>query len=157
MESETGKIRVSLTEDRPLDDKVRGSLQTYIAGLAVPQKVELATKGNKEVRQILSRDPNRMVARAVIGSPRLSENDVMAYAASALTNEEVLRAIGENREWMSNLRLQTALVSNPRTPVPVALRLLPRLPLNELNLLCRNSSVSALVRREAKRLAVKAR
>ena len=101
MEGETRRIKVSLTEDQPVDEGVRGSLQNFISGLAVPQKVELASKGNSEVRQILSRDPNKMVARAVILSPRLSMNDVAVYAASPLTNEEVLRAIGE--EMLSRL------------------------------------------------------
>jgi hypothetical protein len=157
MEGETRKIKVSLTEDRPIGESVRGSLQNYIAGLAVPQKVELAAKGNREVRQILSRDPNRMVARAVINSPRISLNDVVSYAASPLTNEEVLREIGENKEWMSNPYLLKALVANPRTPVPVAMRHLVHLPLVELNLLSKNRNIHAVIRREARRLAVRGR
>jgi hypothetical protein len=157
MEGETRKIKVSLTEDQPVGESVRGSIQNYIAGLAVPQKVELAAKGNKEVRQILSRDPNRMVARAVINSPRISLNDVMSYAASPLTNEEVLREIGENKEWMSNPYLLKAIVANPRTPVPVAMRHLVRLPLVELNLLSKNRNIHAVIRREARRLAVRGR
>ena len=157
MEGETRKIRVSLTEDQPVDDAVRGSLQNLISGLAVLQKVELAAKGNREVRQILSRDPNNMVARAVIKSPRLSASDVAAYTASPLTNEEILREIGENKEWMANPYLLKGIVSNPRTPVPVAMRLLVRLPNVELNLLSRNRNINVVIRREAKRLAVRRR
>jgi hypothetical protein len=157
MEGETRKIRVSLTEDQPVDDAVRGSLQNLISKLAVPQKVELAAKGNKEVRQILSRDPNNMVARAVIKSPRLSPSDVTAYTASPLTNEEILREVGENKEWMANPYLLKGIVSNPRTPVPVAMRLLVRLPIVELNLLSRNRNINVVIRREAKRLAVRRR
>jgi hypothetical protein len=157
MEGGTRKIRVSLTEDQPVDDAVRGSLQNLISKLAVPQKVELAAKGNKEVRQILSRDPNNMVARAVIKSPRLSPSDVTAYTASPLTNEEILREVGENKEWMANPYLLKGIVSNPRTPVPVAMRLLVRLPIVELNLLSRNRNINVVIRREAKRLAVRRR
>jgi hypothetical protein len=157
MEGENRKIKVSLTEDQPVDEGIRGSLQNYIAGLAVPERVELASKGNKEVRQILSRDPNKMVARAVVNSPRLSANDVAAYAASPLTNDEVLREIGENKEWMSNPYLLKAIVTNPRTPLPVAMRHLVRLPVVELNLLTKNRNIHAVVRREAKRLAVRRR
>ncbi len=157
MERKTRKIKVSLTVDQPVEEGVRGSLQIFISGLAIPQKVELASKGNREVRQILSRDPNRMVARAVILSPRLSENDVAAYASSPLTNEEVLREIGGNREWMSHPHLVKALVSNPRSPVPVAMRHLVHLSPAELNLLSRNPNVHAVIRREAKRLAIRRR
>jgi hypothetical protein len=157
MESGPHKIKVSLTEDQAVDESVRGSLQSYISGLTVPQKVELSVKGNKEVRQILSRDPNKMVARALMGSPRLTENDIVSFASSPQTNEEVLRLIAENREHSSNTHVVLMLVSNPRTPVPVAIRFLGRLRVNELNNLCRNRSISALLRREAKRLAVRAR
>ena len=157
MEGETRKIRVSLTEDQPVDEAVRGSMQNAVLKMPVPQKVELAAKGNKEVRQILSRDPNKLVARAVIKSPRLSASDVAAYTSSPLTNEEVLREIGENKELMSNPFLLKAMVSNPRTPVPVAMRLLVRLPNVELTLLSRNRNIHAVIRREAKRLAVRRR
>lgn len=157
MEGEPRRIKVSLTEDQPVDEGVRGSLQNFISGLAVPQKVELASKGNREVRQILSRDPNKMVARAVILSPRLSGNDVAAYASSPLTNEEILRGIGENKEWMSNPALVKAIVANPRTPVPVAMRHLVHLSHVEQNLLSRNRNIHAVIRREAKRLATRRR
>jgi hypothetical protein len=126
-------------------------------GLSVPEKVELAGKGNKEVREFLSKDPNRMVARSVMSSPRLTEADVAFYAASAQTNEEILRMIGENREYVSNSTILLSLVSNPRTPAPVALRHLVRLKGNELGVIVRNRSISALVRQEAKRLLLRKR
>ncbi len=157
MEGGSEKINVSLTEDQPVSDTVRQSLQLYISGLSVPKKVELAIKGNKEVRQILSRDPNKMVARAVFGSPRISQNDVMEYVHSPLTNEDLLREIGQHREWISNPIILKAIVANPRTPVPVAMRYLTRLSVTDLNLLSKNRNVHALVRREAKRLAVRGR
>lgn len=157
MDGETRRIKVSLTEDRPVEDGIRGSLQNFISGLAVPQKVELAAKGNKEVRQILSRDPSTLVARAVIQSPRLSANDVETYAASPLTNDEVLRQIGENKEWMSSPKLLKIILSNPRTPVSVSMRHLVHLPPAELRLLSRNRNINAAVRREAHRLSIRRR
>ncbi len=145
------RVRVSLTEDHAVGEGVRGSLQTYIAGLTVPQKVELAAKGNREVRSILSRDPSSSVARAVVNSPRLTDVDVVAYAGSPLTNEEVLRAIAERPEWSKNTWVKAQLVANPRTPPAVALRMIGHLPLSELSLLARNRSVTAIVRQEAKK------
>lgn len=154
MGDEVRKVRVSLTEDQPVGDAVRGSLQSYISTLTVPQKVELAGKGNKEVRQILSRDPSSLVARAVVNSPRISESDVIAYSGSAQTNDEVLRAIAENREWSRNLRVKVLLVSNPRTPPAVAMRFLGHLPMSDLNILVRNRNISMVIRREAKRRVI---
>jgi len=159
MERETGTddVKVNLTEDRAIDPAARQSIQNYLSGLTVPQKVELAIKGNREVRLILSRDPNKMVARAVFTSPRLSPGDIMDYVHSPLTNEDLLRDIGLHKELMSNPQIMKAVVSNPRTPVPVALRFLPRLPHADINLLARNRNIHAFLRREAKRLAVRGR
>lgn len=151
------KIRVSLTEDHPVDEGIRGSLQSYIAGLPVPQKVELAAKGNKEVRLILSRDPSSVVARAVLTSPRIMESDVIAYAGSPLTSEDLLRGIADNREWAKSVRVKILLVANPRTPPAVALRFLGHLPLSDLGILSRNRNVPTVVRREAKKRLVQQR
>ncbi len=151
------RVRVSLTEDQAVNEDVRNSLQAFIAKLSVPQKVELAAKGNREVRSLLSRDPSNMVARAVINSPRLSELDVLAYAGSPLTNDEILRAIADNKIWARNPRVVILIVSNPRTPPAIAMRFLGHLPVGELSILARNRNVSVVVRNEAKRRAMLAR
>ncbi|HSM00192.1 MAG TPA: hypothetical protein VK944_08715 [Candidatus Limnocylindria bacterium] len=157
MSDNARKVRVSLTEDHAVDENVRSSLQSYISRLTVPQKVEMASKGNREVRLILSRDPSSVVARALVISPRISETDVIAYAGSAQTNEDVLRGIAENREWSKSLRVKVLLVSNPRTPPAVALRFLGHLSVSDLSILARNRNVSMIIRREAKRRVIQTR
>ena len=151
------KVRVSLTDDQAVTEDIRNSLQAFLAKLTVPQKVELAAKGNREVRSLLSRDPSSMVARAVIASPRLSDLDVQAYAASPLTNEDILRAIADDKTLTRNPRVLVLIVSNPRTPTAIAVKLMGRLPVGELNILTRNRNVSVVVRNEAKRRAMLAR
>ena len=157
MSDKARKVRISLTEDHAVDESVRSSLQSYIARLTVPQKVEMTSKGNREVRLILSRDPSSVVARALVISPRISETDVIAYAGSALTNEDVLRGIAENREWSKSLRVKVLLVSNPRTPPAVALRFLGHLSVSDLRILARNRNVSMIIRREANRRVIQTR
>lgn len=157
MTDDKGKMRVSLTEDQPVSDVVRRSLQSYIGTLSVSQKIQLAAKGNKEVRLILSRDANSMVARAVVNSPLTGENDVIAYAGSALTNEDILRSIAESREWMKNIRVKLLLVSNPRTPPAVAIRFLGHLPVSDLVLLSRNRNIPMVIRMEAKKRVAQSR
>jgi len=142
----------NLTEERPIGEEERSSIATQIARLTVPGKVELAVKGNREVRRILSRDASSMVARAVIASPKLTEDDIVSYAASSLTHEDVLRFIAESRQWIANRQVVNALVLNPRTPPPAAIRFLKSFQTNELRALTQNRSLSAAVRQEAKRL-----
>jgi len=141
-----------LTEERLVGEEERSSIAAQVAKLSVPAKVELAVKGNKEVRRILSRDASSMVARAVIGSPKLTEDDIVSYAASSLTHEDVLRFIADSRQWTANRQVVSALVQNPRTPPPAAIRFLKSYQTSELRVLSQNRSLSAAVRQEAKRL-----
>jgi hypothetical protein len=141
-----------LIQDQPVGEDARRSLEARISAMTVPEKVELASKGNREVRRILSKDASSMVARAVISSPRLSEEDIISFASSSLTNEEILRSIADNRQWTSNRQIVSAIVQNPRTPPPSAVRFLSMFANNELRILMNNRSVSVVVRQEAKRL-----
>ena len=141
-----------LTKERPIGEEERSSIATQVARLSVPGKVELAVKGNREVRRILSRDASSMVARAVISSPKLTEDDIISYAASSLTHEEVLRFIADSRQWTANRQVVNALVQNPRTPPPAAIRFLKSYQTSDLRILSQNRSLSAAVRQEARRL-----
>jgi hypothetical protein len=92
-----------------------------------------------------------------VNSPRISESDVIAYAGSSLTSEDVLRGIADNREWAKSIRVKLLLVSNPRTPPAVAMRFLGHLPLSDLGILSRNRNISSIIRREAKKQLVQKR
>ena len=63
---------------------------------------KLATKGTREQRAQLIRDSNRMVAVAVLSSPKVNEAEVEAFAKMANVSEEVLRIISANRSWMKH-------------------------------------------------------
>ncbi len=141
-----------LTQERPIGEEERSSIAAQVARLSVPAKVDLAVKGNREVRRILSRDASSMVARAVIGSPKLTEDDIISYAASSMTHEDVLRFIAESRQWTANRQVVSALIQNPRTPPPSAIRFLKSCQTSELRVLSQNRSLSATVRQEARRL-----
>jgi hypothetical protein len=58
---------------------------------------------------------------------------------------------------MNNHKVLWLVISNPRSPVSAAMRFLLRLNVNELKLIGHNRSISALVRQEAKRLAIRRR
>jgi hypothetical protein len=150
-----GQPESDLIRDRPLGEDEKRSLESLISAMTIPQKVELASKGNREVRKILSRDASSVVARAVIGSPMLSEEDIASFASSSQTNEEILRVIADNRQWTANRIIVAAIVQNPRTPPPAAIRFIKSYPTNELRILANNRSISIVVRQEAKRLLAK--
>jgi hypothetical protein len=71
-------------------------------------------------------------------------------------NEEVLRIIASNRDWMKKYAIVKALVLNPKTPIALALNFFKRLVDMDLKLVMRDKGVAEILRREVKRyLALK--
>ena len=84
--------------------------------LNTAEKVITALKGTREERAILVRDPNRIVATAVLGSPRLTEAEIESFAGMKNVSDEVLRQIGNHQDWTKRYGVVSNLVKNPRTP-----------------------------------------
>src|SRR5207247_8659083 len=64
------------------------------------QRLRAALKGGREARQILVRDNSRIVASAVLRNPRITEEEVVSFAAQKSLSDEVLRQIGSSRSWL---------------------------------------------------------
>jgi hypothetical protein len=84
-----------------------------IAALNIAGRMSLAMKGTREERAVLVRDPNRIVAAAVLSSPKLNEAEIEAIAKMANVSEDVLRTIGTSRAWTKSYSVVHALVRNP--------------------------------------------
>jgi hypothetical protein len=139
-------------EGLPLDPEARESaLLECLAKMTVRQKIWQALHGTREVRAILIRDPNRQIARSVLQSPKLSEGEVGAFAAMRTVSDEILRRIGNSREWTRNYTVVHNLVKNPKTPPLISQRLLCRLQSKDLMLLARDKAIPEAVRRNAQR------
>jgi hypothetical protein len=123
-----------------------------IGSLNAAQKVALAMKGNKEARSVLIRESNRLIATAVIKNPRITEQEVIGAAKSRSINDEVLRIICASREMTRSYAVRLALVQNPKTPVTVAVRLMPGLRQVDLRGLAKSKGVSAGVCKHAEKL-----
>ena len=95
--------------------------------MTVVEKIKAALTGNLETRSLLIRDSNKIISRAVLQSPKISETEAESYAAAKNVSEEVLRLISLNRRFMKSYVVMRALVNNPRAPIDVSLPLLRRL------------------------------
>ncbi len=133
-------------------DPRRETLLQRIASMTVPQKARLALMGSQEERLVLIRDPNRVVVRSVIQSPKLSDSEVEYFAAMRNVQEEALRIISKNRAFMKNPGVIRALVFNPRSPIDVSLPLIKLLKDRDLKLLTMDKNVPDAVRNSAVRL-----
>jgi len=131
----------------------RIALMRRIMLMKVKDRVKLAMKGDREARAILIRDTNRVVAQAVIRNPRITDQEVEGIAAMRTVNDDVLRVIATNRAWARQYPVIHNLARNPRTPLPTAIHILPRLYTKDLKSIGQNRNVSEAVRRQALRLA----
>ncbi|MGH9356761.1 MAG: hypothetical protein ACRD10_11585 [Terriglobia bacterium] len=113
------------------------------------QRIKCALTGSQEERFILIRDSNKMVARAALQSPKLSEAEIESYASMKNVSEEVLRMIAANRAFMKSYAVIRALVNNPRTPIDVAVPLLSRMNDRDMRSLGMNRNVPDALRTTA--------
>jgi hypothetical protein len=131
----------------------RLSVINMIMRMGMKDRVKLAMKGDREARNILIRDPNRIVAQAVVSNPRLTEQEVEKIAGMRTVTEDILRQLAASRQWSRSYQVVHNLAKNPRTPIANVLNILARLQLRDLAALSKNRNVSDAVRRQALRLS----
>jgi hypothetical protein len=142
-------------ESKPEEEEEdSSSVVQRLAAMNVPQRLKRATKGTREERAVLIRDPNKMIAVAVLSSPKLTTTEVEAIARMANVSDEILRIIAMNRAWMKNYNVVWALAKNPKTPVPLSLNLLPRLAEKDLRTLSSDRNVPDILRITARKKIV---
>jgi hypothetical protein len=130
-------------------EEERGSALQKIAKLDVKGRIQLAMKGNKEERSILVRDGTKLVALAVLDSPKITDGEVEKFASQRNVQEAVLRGIPMKRRFAKNYIVVRNLVSNPRMPIDLSLGLMKNLLAADLKNLASNKEVSETVRKLA--------
>lgn len=128
-----------------------------LTALPVPRRIKLAMLGTREQRNQLIRDSNKLVAAAVLSSPKLTVTEVEAFARMTNVTEDVLRVIAVNRAWLKNYGVVVALTRNPKTPPALSMTLLTRLNEHDTKLLAGDRNVSEAVRLAARKLVAKGR
>jgi hypothetical protein len=143
-----GELKIE--EDEVSNERI--SMLTKVMRMGVKDRVKLGMKGDREARNILIRDPNKLVCSAVINNPRITEQEVEMIAAMRTVPEEVLRLIAMNRQWSRNYNVQLGLAKNPRTPLSNSMSIMNRLQIRDLTSLTKDRNVPEAVRRHATRL-----
>ncbi|MCI0568924.1 MAG: hypothetical protein L0Z52_12180, partial [Acidobacteria bacterium] len=147
-------LEIPLTpEEQAAEEALRKTpLFQRIVRMSVAEKIQAALKGNSEERSILVRDPSRLVAASVLKSPKLGEQEIEGFAKLRNVQEDVLRIIGNHREWVKAYPVALALSRNPRTPTGISLTMLNRLVIRDLKNLGTDKNIPEVIRRSAKRL-----
>ncbi len=130
----------------------RMSLTQKIARMSVSERIQAALKGDKDTRMILIRDPAKVVYRAVLQSPKLSDAEVENFATMKNVADEALRIIALSRKFMKNYVVARNLLNNPRTPLDVSLTLLNRMTVSDLKNITKNRNIPETLRANAVKL-----
>lgn len=138
------------------DESVSGeriSMINRIMRMNMKDRVRLAIKGDREARNILIRDPNRVVAQAVLKNPRITVQEIEKISAMRTVPEDILRQIAISRQWARSYTVVHNLARNPRVPIGNVMGILTRLQQRDLLALSKNRNISDAVKRQAGRIA----
>jgi hypothetical protein len=141
------------TADGEQDDDAKET--RVLSTLPIVERMKLAMKGTREQRAQLIRDSNRLVASAVLSSPKLTETEVESFAKMANVTEDVLRVIAGNRTWTKNYGVVLGLTKNPKTPAGISMHLLHRLNEKDVKMLSVDRNVPEALRLAARKMMVK--
>lgn len=133
-------------------DEKTGLSESQVRALPVPLKIKLTRGASRTLRGILIRDTNQSVALSVVNNAAMSDDEIAQVAASRSVIDEVLTVISRRREWLAKYKICLALAKNPRIPVGVAIKLLPKLGVRDLRSMSKDRNVSDAVRAAAGRL-----
>lgn len=117
-------------------------LRRRIQRMTTEEKINLALSGKREERMALAQDSNRQIHHYLLRNAKITLEEVAFMARLTSLNPDVLEKIAENPGYTQNPQVAKALVFNPRTRINTAMRLLGRLPRNELMILSRRTGMN---------------
>jgi len=120
--------------------------------MGISEKIKMALSGDKEWRSLLVKDANKLVSGSVIKNPRITEGEILTLIKAGIQNDEIMRLICANKEWIKSYKIRKALVENTRTPVQNAMRYLGTMGEKDLAYHNKRKNVSSVVSTMAKRL-----
>jgi hypothetical protein len=117
--------------------------------LTLGERKSLARRPDRRLLERALRDAHPDVISELLLNPRLTEIDVARMCASSVARPEVLTRVFTSPRWSSRARVRSAIAGNPRTPVEVALALVPTLARVDLRAIAADERIGARVRSRA--------
>jgi hypothetical protein len=133
-------------------DEQRQDLYHKILDMGIPERQRLAILANREARNLLIRDPNKLISLNVLKNAKVNESEVLQYAQRRDLAQDIILGIAQDQKWRKNYPIKFALVSNPKTPLSVSITFVSHLHERDLKLLSRDKNVSSVLRRRAEEI-----
>lgn len=120
--------------------------------MGIGEKIKMALTGDKEWRSLLIKDANKLVSGGVVKNPRITDGEILTILKVGVQNDEIVRIICANKEWVKNYKIRKALIDCPKTPLPNALRYLASLDVKDLAGYAKSKNISSVLSTQAKRM-----
>jgi hypothetical protein len=155
-ESEEAPLIEAAAEEEEFgdEDEDRETAMQKLAKMSFSARLKAAVRGSREMRAILIRDSNKMIAAAVLSSPKLSGPEIEGFAKMPSISEEILRIIASNRAWTKSYNVLLGLTKNPKTPLAMTLNFMTRLSVRDLQKLAVDRNVPEPLRVAARKRVV---
>jgi hypothetical protein len=127
------------------------NIYKIVKDMTMGQKIKLALSGNKSARELLVKDANKIISIAVLKNPRITEDEVLKVANTKGTPEDLLRQIARNREWVKSYSIKMGMISNPKTPLAISIKLMDSLYENDLQKIAKSKNVPSVLSSTARR------
>jgi hypothetical protein len=141
-------------EEAPVNEDDEKFLSKYKTAqlMGIGEKIKMALSGDKEWRSILVKDANKLVSGSVIKNPRITEGEILTLIKAGIQNDEIMRLICANKEWIKSYKIRKALVENNRTPVQNAMRYLGTMGEKDLAYFAKSKNIGSVISTMARRL-----
>jgi hypothetical protein len=148
--AEQSKLPVDLTDDKRAKADEQ-NIYKLIVSMNAGQKLKLALSGNKSARDLLIKDSNKVISMSVLKNPRITEEEVQKVALTKGTNDDMLRQIARNSEWVKSYGIRVGILTNPKTPLTVSLKLLDSVYEKDLQAIAKSKNVPNTLASAARR------
>jgi hypothetical protein len=139
-------------DSEPMVEEEYQSKYKLAQTMGVGEKIKMALTGDKEWRGILIKDSNKLISGSIMKNPRITDAEILNIAKMTGQNEEIIRAICANKEWVKHYNIRKALVENNKTPLPYALRFMGTLSEKDVAFIAKNKNISSVISTQARRL-----
>jgi hypothetical protein len=103
---------------------------------------------------VLIQDNDPQILYYLIKNPRITTEEVLRIARMTSISAAIADQIAKTTQWSSNQEIRSAIVNNPRTPTPLALKLLGTLPEPEIRHIAKSTGVSQALKQAALRIVI---
>lgn len=123
-------------------------------GLPMAEKVRLARQGNLEARRLVLKDRDQSLHQHLLNNPGLTTEEVAMLIRSGGAGAAFIQGVAKRPDLLSNPGVAEAIVLHPRTPVPLALQLVPRLSLDVARRIARSGELRLPIVQAARRRVI---